>query len=345
MKKSFSIFVTIILATLIIFLECSTVFALETLDTVTVDLSKAKIAPGEEVTVTINFGKPLGAYTVQVAYDNAVFDYVSTEGGTANNEGTDVKFTYYDTEGGSNPRTSASITFKAKDTIVASTPTDFSITLEGLSNPDNSIEYEDITQPIKENILVEPNYVDYTLTLEYDGVIMPNVAKAMKLVTASTMGKNYDKVRLLAEVTKKPSDDATVKLLARNEQEEDVDLIKSGWGDADGYELGGKNVKQEINLQGEFSKEGSYSINVKLIDRGNSDTVIAQKTFEIKVGEQPTPTKAPTQATPTKAQNNTNVPSTLPKTGNMQYVYVFFAITALIVSYFILTRKNNKNNK
>ena len=44
---------------------------------VTVDVTKEKVLPGEEVTVNINFGTDLGAYTFDVAYDNSIFEYVS----------------------------------------------------------------------------------------------------------------------------------------------------------------------------------------------------------------------------------------------------------------------------
>ena len=191
------------------------------LNSVTVDVSKEKIAPGEEVTVTINFGTELGAYTFDVAYDNNIFDYVSSEGGTPNDDGTRVRVTFYDSTGGTNPRSNMTVTFKAKDSIEATNPTDFSVTAEGLANNDASQEYDDITTPIKKDVTVEPNYVDYTISLNYSGDVIVDEEKAMELITASSMGRNYDHVKLTAEVTKKPSDAATVKLLATERTRQD----------------------------------------------------------------------------------------------------------------------------
>ena len=149
----------------------------DTLDTASIGISKEKIAPGEEVTLTINFGKELGAYTVDAAYSSEIFDYVRSEGGTANDDKTKVRLVFYDAEGGSNPRTTASITFKAKEGLLTSNPTDFSVTLSGMTSPDTHTNYDDILTPMKKDILVEPNYVPYTLSLQYSGSILPNEQK------------------------------------------------------------------------------------------------------------------------------------------------------------------------
>lgn len=343
MKKSVYLFITMIFVTFMLFLQTGIVNA-ASLDNIEVDVSKTKIAPGEEVTVTTKFGKDLGAYTVNVAYDNNLFEYVSAEGGTENDNGTRVKLTYYDQTGGTNPRANAKITFKAKDSIVTSNPTDFAITLEGLSNADASETYDDITTPIKKDILVEPNYVDYSLDLQYTGNIEPKVSKDMTLVTSSTMGKNYDHVRLIAEVTKEPSDAATTKLIAINDAGVEIDLIQNGWGEADGYSIGGKDVRQELKLQGEFSELGEYTIHVKLIDRDNSDSVITEKSFDIKVAEKETvPEENPDNTPETKPNDKEELPATLPKTGGTQYALILLVITVLTISYVFIMKKSKKD--
>lgn len=345
MKKILYVLTVVVLLTMVTFLMTSQVMAL-TLDTVNAEVSKTKIAPGEEVTVKVNFGKDLGAYTLDVAYDNAIFDYVRSEGGTQNDNGTRVRLVFYDSTGGSGARTDASVTFKAKESILTSNPTDFAITLEGMSNADASETYDDITTPIEKDVLVEPNYVDYSLNLQYTGSILVDEVKDMTLITASSMGKNYDHVRLIAQVTDKPSEDATAKLLATNEDDVEVDLIQNGWGEADGYALGGKDVKQELALRGEFNKTGKYSISIKLIDRDNSDAIIAQKTFDLTVVEEKQeeePITTPEQNQPTTPETNkqeNEMPTTLPKTGNTQYALIIGFIAILTVAYVALSKKN-----
>lgn len=334
MKKLFSIFTILVL--FFTLLSVYSVSLAATLDNVHAEVSKAKIAPGEEVNLTVSFGKDLGAYTVNAAYDDAIFEYVRSEGGTANDTGDKVILTYHDTTGGTSPRTNAVITFKAKAGLTTSNPTDFSITLSGMANSDASETYDDITTPIIKDILVEPNYVNYTLSLDYTGVIKKNEAKDMKLTTASTMGKNYDHVRLIAEITAKPKDDATAKLLATDNSGAEIDLLQSGWGEADGYAIGGKDVKQELLLRGEFNTDGKYTVHIKLIDRDNSDSVIADKNFDITVGEQ-------NPATDTKPNTDEKLPTTYPQTGMTQYVYILLAVLALLVLYFVL--RNHKPAK
>lgn len=330
MKKLFSIFTIFILFFAII--SVSNVTSAATLDNVKTETSKAKIAPGEEVNVTVSFGKDLGAYTVNMAYDDAIFEYVRSEGGTANDTGDKVILTYHDTTGGTNPRTNAVITFKAKAGLTASNPTDFSITLSGMSNSDASETYDDITTPIIKDVLVEPNYVNYSLSLDYTGIIKKNEAKDMKLITASAMGKNYDHVRLIAEITAKPKDDSTAKLIATDNTGAEIDLLQSGWGEADGYAIGGKDVRQELLLKGEFNTDGKYTVHIKLINREDSDAVIAEKSFDITVGEKVV--EKPT--TNTKPSTDEKLPTTYPQTGMTQYIYILLAVLALVVAYFVL---------
>lgn len=315
------------------------------LDTIDIKTDKQTVHPGQTVTLTVDFGTQMGSYGVNVAYDNNLLDYVSTQGATANDTGTVVKTAYhYDASSGQSPRTSMSVTFKAKEDILTSNPTDLSVTLEGMGNPDASISYDDITTPIVKNIIVEPAYVDYDIALQYTGDIIKNEEKDMKLVVSSAMGKNYEHTRIIAEATTPAGEN--VKLLGTDEQGLEHDIIDSGWGSAEGDPIGGKNVKKELNLRGLFTGAGKYSITLKLIDRDNSDSVIASKTFDITVKDEAdtTPpadnnTQKPENTTPSGTTNNQK-PSTLPKTGSTIYLAILPIIVVLAVAYVILRRKD-----
>ena len=362
---------TLIIIAMLFLLQISVNAASIPLGSVTADLSKDKIEPGEEVTVTIHFGTQLGAYTFDIAYDNNIFDFVSAEGGTENDNGTRVRVTYYDSSGGSNPRENMSVTFKAKDSLESTNPTDFSITAEGLANSDASQEYDDITTPIKKSITVEPNYIDYTIALNYEGNIIFNEEKEMELITSSSMGRNYDHVKMVVEVIEKPSDNATVKLLATERTRAEVDLIADGWGEPTGYELGGKDAEQILDIRGLFSEQGNYKLKVSLLDKDSSDAEIASQEFSLTVAKQATNggengNTGGTGDNNTDNDNNGNngneqenngqnnnvteengegtnneeIPETLPQTGNTQYGYILAAIAVLGTSYIAL--KNYK---
>lgn len=338
MKKMISFI--IILAIVMTFFLTGTTFA-ASLDTLTVDVDKTTVRPGQEVKLTINFGQALGSYTFNIDYDNNIFNYVSVEGGTANNTGDKVIVTFYDTTGGSNPRTNMSITFKAKSDITTSNPTELTVTADGLANADASVTYDDITTPIVKNIVVEPEYQNYLLNLEYTGNIIFGEEKDMKLSYSSSMGRYYEHARLIAEAT--TPEGANVKLTGLNTTlNTEQDIIQSGWGDPQGYKIGGKDFSQVLNLKALFTEVGDYTITLKLIDRDNSDSIIAQKEFSFKAVEHQEEIIPPVSEETQKpgTTQNQQKPATLPKTGNN----IFIPMTVLLIGLTGITIYYNKKN-
>lgn len=361
MKKIIRIIAIFIIVSLIIL--TGKTYAVE-LDTLEVKIDKTTVRPGETVKVTIEFGKDLGAYTFDVTYDNNIFEYVSVDAGTPNDTSDKVRVIYHDSTGGTNPKSNMNIVFKAKEGITTSNPTEFTVTAEGLSNSDASETYDDILVPIAKNVTVEPEYIDYTLNLEYSGDIVKEEEKEMKISYSSPIGHYYEHARLVAEATT-PSG-ANVKLLGTDEASLEHDIIQSGWGDPQGYKIGGKDVLQVLNVRGLFSDEGNYTVTLKLIDRDNSDTIIAEKTFSFNVLEKQlevTPITPPTgestvetpdistessenisenennieeqinQDTNQNTNNAEEMPKELPKTGVNIYVPVIFIIAILTIIY------------
>lgn len=326
------------------------------LDTINIETTKTVVRPGEEVKVTINFGQNLGAYTFDVAYDNNIFEYVSAEGGTPNGTTDKVRVVFHDSSGGSNPRTYMSVTFRAKAGITTSNPTEFKITGEGLASPDGHITFDDITVPITKNVTVEPEYVDYTLKLEHSGNIITEQENQMTLSYSSPMGRYYEHARLIAEATSTTG--GTVRLLATDSSSLEHDIIQNGWGDDGGYKIGGKDVLQTLQVRGIFSRAGDYTITLKLIDRDNSDQIIAEGTFKFTAVEQTqtTPpvadgnnpgTTEPETTTPEEnlpeqtteeeivpeaelEENVTETPTKLPKTGTNMYIPIVGILFVLI---------------
>ncbi len=341
MKKIVSIISILLIVSLAIF--TGNVYAAP-LNSVSVETSKNLVRPGEEVKVNIEFGQALGSYTFDIAYDNSIFEYVSNEGGTPNDMGDKVRVVFYDSSGGTNPRNNMSVTFKAKSDITTSNPTEFNVTAEGLANSDASVTYDDITTPITKNLTVEPQYVDYTLSLvPVNGTLTKDEENEMKLTYSSPMGRYYEKARLIAEST----GTGDVKLLGTDEQQLEHDIIESGWGEEQGYKIGGKDVSQTLNVRGVFSKAGNYKITLKLIDRENSDTVIAEKTFDFTVEEKSevvppqtgetesgTTESKPEEITPpVEVEENVTenkVPTQLPKTGINIYIPICLVLSILL---------------
>lgn len=343
MKKIISIFVIIAILSVLIFMPNSSYAA--ALDTISVDTSKTTVRPAEEVAVTINFGQALGAYTFDISYDNNIFDYVSVDGGTANNTTDKIRVTFYDATGGTNPRNNMSVVFKAKADITTSNPTEFLVTGEGLANPDASVQFDDIATPIVKNVTVEPQYIDYTINLEHEGEIVKEQEKAMTLSYSSPMGRYYEHARLIAESTSPAG--ATIQLLANDQANLEHDIIQSGWGDAQGTKIGGKDVSQVLQTRAIFSQAGDYTITLKLIDRDNSDSVIAEKTFNYSVLEtatppeqQPVAPETPEQAEEIEEVKPDQMPKKLPKTGANLYIPIIIALITLVAGYVYFNKKN-----
>ncbi len=351
MKKIISSIILLMIATILMFSVKSYAVLLDKVD---VQIDKQTVRPGENVTVRINFGESLGAYTASIAYDNKLFKYVDSEGGTANDTSDKVKVVYFDQTGGNEPRNTMSVTFMANSTITTSNPTEFTVTLEGMANNDASITFDDITTPIIKNIIVEPEFLDYSLNLDYTGDIIENEPKDMKISYSSSSGRYYEKARLVAAAT--TPEGATVQLIGIDSENLKHDIIQSGWGDAQGYKIGGKDFSQILNLQGTFSKKGAYTITLKLIDRENSDSVIAQKTFNITVSEkeQNTTQQKPEENAggttdntakqeqakqPETNTNTTKTPTKLPKTGTNMYIPIGMILFSLIGAFIVNNKK------
>ena len=356
MKKILSILTILTILTLLFSsILIGKVYAVP-LDTITLDVDKTTVNPGDNVTLNINFGKVLGAYTFDIAYDNKLLEYVSCEGGTPNDNGTRVRVVFYDSTGGTASRSNMSIKFKAKEGIITSNPTDLSVTAEGMANAGASEQYDDIGVPIVKNIVVEPKYEDYNIDLAYSGNIIENVEKEMTLTISSKLGKNYEHARIIAEAT--TPDGGQVTLKGTDEQDLEHDIIQSGWGDASGYKIGGQDMKKVLSLRGLFTKAGAYTIKIKLIDRDASDAEIASKTFSLTAmteeqnnqtnnggttgetnnGENQNTTN-PVEENNTNTQNE-NLPETLPKTGKNVYIPIIILAIALITTGVVLQRKN-----
>ncbi len=347
MKKLISIIIILTVLLTSAFINSSYAASLDTID---VETSKTTVNPGEEVKVNINFGENLGTYTVSVRYDNNIFEYVSAEGGNANDTSDKVNVVFHDTTGGTAPRNNMSVTFKAKQEITTSNPTEFTITAEGLANADASVTFDDITTPIVKNVTVEPIYADYTIKLDRPQTIIKGKETEMTITYSSAMGRFYEHARLVAEATTPQG--GTVKILGTDNANLEHDIIQSGWGDAQGFKIGGKDVAQSLKVRGIFSEVGSYTVTLNLIDRDNSDRAIASSTFLINVTEENNEVQPPVGAINNNNNNNdaqTNAitnntssakPTKLPKTGVNIYIPTALVITALVIIYVYRKRKS-----
>lgn len=344
MKKTISIIAIFVAIILTFFLTGNSYAA--ALASISTQASSQTVRPGEDVNVTVNFGENLGAAILEFSYDNNIFDYVSVDEGTANDQGDKVRVEFHDTTGGTAPINSMTATFKAKADLTTSNPTEITIVGEGFGNADGSVRYDDITTPMVERLTVEPDYQDYVINLSYTGDIIANEEKDMTLSYSSSMGRYYEHARLEAEATTPTG--ATVKLTGINtDSNAEQNLILSGWGDPQGYKIGGKDFEQTLNLKGLFSNSGDYTITLKLIDRDDSDKAIAEKAITLAVKDKETVVTPPQEDQTPEAQEpvpetpkEETKPKTLPKTGENIYITMFSLVLGLAGITVLYNKKN-----
>ncbi len=374
MKEKLRIFSITLFLVMFMFIQDTYAVSLNTFD---VQISKNLVRPGEEVTVQVNFGEALKAYTVKIAYDDNIFDYVSSEGGTAVNTFDKIIMSYGDTEMPVEARGSVSVTFRAKSSLTTTNPTNFVVTSDNMKNADGSMTYDPITTGFTKDLIVEPEYEDYEIKLTHIDTIVKGKPIDMILSYSSAMGRPYAHARLVAEVA---TAGGTAKLLGTDQSDSEHDIIQDGWGAVEGYEIGGKGVTQELHVRAIFSDIGDYTITLKLIDKENGDTVIAQRSFpftavdeqiqpnydivpmsieeaengtqeELSVRSVPefnhtegqvqarTQTQASETSTNITNETTQSTPNKLPKTGINVYIYGVLSLIALTAGYIYFNKK------
>ena len=343
------------------------------LDNLNVNLDKTVVRPGENIEIKIYFGALLEEYIFNIAYDNKIFEYVSSEGGDAIDQGNIVELKFSKKENDYS-KDHISLIFKAKNDITTSNPTNFAVTGKNFKI-ENSDEYVDnMDSSISKEVLVEPEYEDYVINLDYEAEeIIANKETNMQISITSNIGRYYEKAKLFAKVT--PTD-STSRMIAINEEDKkEYDLFKTFWKD-DGYKIGGKDVTQVLNVTTMFEKSGEYSVTLNLVDGENNDNIIVSKTVNLLVNEnledgnsnnianndlnttniinniENTNIASDVSAIEnsninlkgenSNVQTNTNtVPNMLPKTGSNIYIPILI-ITLLIISLIIYINNKNK---
>lgn len=342
MKKRLSILVLIIMISLL----TNTINAVD-LTTLEISTNKTLIKPNEEIELNIDFGESLISYNFNIAYDKNLVEFVSTDGGEITDIGTKVIVNYNDE---TSPKRSMRLIFKGKNDIITSNPTNFAITADSLKKENETSYYDAISVSIIKNFVVEPEYDEYSIDLKYSGEILEGKEKEMNLIISSSMGKPYEHARIIIESIK-PSG-TNIQLLGIDEAGLKHDMIQSGWGDASGYPIGGKDVEKVLKLQGIFSDVGNYTITAKIIDRDNSDFIISQKSFSIEVKENInlTPTNNAIENTLVEVGSINNVKNentitntikkeTLLKTGSDGYMGIFVFTIIVVLGYLYLEKK------
>ena len=173
---------------------------------------------------------------------------------------------------------------------------------------------------------------EYYFDLQYTGTVVKNVEKDANVLLVGVNGTLYSTVQIHVKIT----GPATPKLLATDSSGVEYDIAQLGyWGPPSGFAVQG-DFTNTTPIKATFTEEGSYTIELSLVDLSNSNAVITSKTFTIDVSNEETPI----------TNTNNTIVEELPKTGTSIgefMTYIIILGTVLIVSFIYLNRKKVHN--
>lgn len=171
---------------------------------------------------------------------------------------------------------------------------------------------------------------EYYFDLQYTGTVEKNVEKDANVLLVGVNGTLHSNVQIKVNVTG-PS---TPKLLATDSNGVEHDIAQIGyWGPPSGFAVQG-DFTNTTPIKATFTEEGSYTIELSLVDLSNSNAVITSKTFTIEVSDNQT-----------TVTNNTTVDE-LPKTGTSIGEFITYVIlfgTVLVISMIYINRRKVHN--
>lgn len=175
------------------------------------------------------------------------------------------------------------------------------------------------------------SYAEIDTTLHFDisytGEVKVDEEKKATIILAGENTPVHTNVRVKVDI----EGPATPKVLATDSLGTEIDIAKEGyWGPETGFTVGG-TFSNETPIIATFTKEGTYTITLTLIDVQNANNILAQKEFGIQVTED-----EPTLNEEVNIITNeiVNEPvQELPKTGTSLTEYVIYIVILFGVIY------------
>lgn len=163
--------------------------------------------------------------------------------------------------------------------------------------------------------------------ISYTGEVRVNEEKDAIIILAGENTPVHTNVRVKVDI----EGPATPKILATDSLGNELDIVQLGyWGPDAGFTIGG-TFSNETPIRATFTKEGTYTITLTLIDVQNANDILSQKVFTINVvGDEPIVNEVTNQLTNEIVNEHMQE---LPKTGTSLTEYVIYATVILIAIY------------
>lgn len=178
----------------------------------------------------------------------------------------------------------------------------------------------------------------YEFSLNYEGDIVVDEAKASSVKLTGTNATPYTNVRIKVDFVSGP---AKPSLIAYDSNGTRFDIAEIGyWGPPAGFAVGG-TFTNETPITATYPKAGTYVTRLSLVNVQNNEAVITSKEFTITVKEANAPANNVVENNVIE-QNNTV--TDIPQAGVSFWVYILAIVAIAIAAWAVIYFVKNKNN-
>lgn len=182
---------------------------------------------------------------------------------------------------------------------------------------------------------------EYHFELKYEGNVIENELKTAKVLLVGVNGQLHTNVRIKISGT----GPATPKVIAYDEQGREYDMAQNEyWGPASGFPIQGSFTNETpVNII--YTKAGTYTTTLQLVDVSNDNAVIASNEFTINVlsanADEGNSGLEDGELVPNENEVNENTIEELPQAGiNLLQCAMYLLIIAIV--FFVIIKKKNK---
>ena len=175
--------------------------------------------------------------------------------------------------------------------------------------------------------------IDPTLdfSISYEGTVKVNEEKNATIILSGNNTPVYTNVIVKVDI----EGPATPKILATDSLGTEIDIAQEGyWGPNAGFAIGG-TFSNETPIRATFTKEGTYTITLSLLNVQNNNDILAGRVFTIEVvDDEPIVNETVNQILNETTNEIVNEPvQELPKTGTSLMEYTIYTVIVAVILY------------
>lgn len=177
---------------------------------------------------------------------------------------------------------------------------------------------------------------EYAFDLTYEGTIVANEEKSATVELIGTNGTTYSNVRIKVDI----EGPATPTIFAYDSAGTKINIAEEGyWGPTEGFAVTG-TFTNTTPIQATFTKAGTYTITLSLINVQDNNAVITTKNFTLEVLEEAATDNTTTAEDEDNLVEEENQVEEIPKTGRSVKFYAEVGVFVLaMISFGVVAYK------